>query len=108
MARKILSGTLVFLWLSPIVLFAAWLSLSSLDWSLGLPFMTRDAHDKVFLAYKVVLGIERDPLMALIRNALILDAGLLAAIIAWQRRLQIRALWASVRRSPDGPAQPAR
>ena len=107
MARKILSNTLVFLWLSPIVLFAAWLSLSSLDLSFGLPFMTRSAHDLVFDAYRQILGIERDALMALIRNALILDAVLLAAIIAWQRRAQIKTVWASVRRSPGGPAQPA-
>ena len=76
---------LIILWLSPIVLFAAWLGLSALDWHLGLPFMTREVHDRVFEAYRLVLGYEREELLVLLRNVLLLDAAILAAIVAWRR-----------------------
>lgn len=88
---------LVALWLSPIVLFAAWVSLSSLDWHMGFAFMTRDMHDRIFAAYAMVFGIEREAILGMIRNALLLDAAVLALIVAWQRRAPIRRAWAGLR-----------
>lgn len=76
---------LIILWLSPIVLFSAWLGLSAMDWHLGLPFMTREVHDRVFEAYRLVLGYEREELLVILRNALLLDAALLSALIVWRR-----------------------
>ena len=80
---------LVILWLSPLVLFAGWVFLSAMDWHLGLAFMTRDVHDRVFDAYRMVLGYDRAALLALLRNALLLDAGVLAAIAVYGRRRQL-------------------
>ena len=88
-----MARVLIFLWLSPVVLFSAWISFSMLDWHFGLPFMTREAHDLVFNAYEAILGIERARIVALIRNALILDAVVLGLIVAWKRRTQIRGLF---------------
>ena len=93
---------LIVLWLSPIVLFAGWVFLSALDWHLGLAFMTRDVHDRVFDAYRMVLGYDRAELLILLRNALLLDAAILAAIAVYGRREQLglSALWASKVRQP--------
>ena len=93
-----LARILIILWLSPVVLFAVWIGCSTFDWSLGLPFMTREVHDAVFAAYAQVFGLKRVEMLNLLRDALWLDVGILAALVAWRRRAAIVAAAQSLRR----------
>ena len=99
-----MSRILVILWLSPTVLFASWLALSSLDWHLGLPFMTREVHDAVFRAYALVLGLEREAVWDLVENVFLFDAAVLATIALWQRVRPLKRLRAS--RAPEASGTP--
>ena len=90
---------LIILWLSPIVLFALWIGLSTADISLGLPFMTREAHDAVFAVYSHVLGLSRTEILDMLMKALWFDVAILAALVAWRRWEQLRDFYDVVSRS---------
>ena len=102
-----LARILIILWLSPIVLFALWIGLSTADISLGLPFMTREVHDLVFQGYQRVLGLSRIEILTMLQQALWLDVAILAALIAWRRRDQVAALYASASRSFESRSRQA-
>ena len=86
-----LARILIVLWLSPIVLFALWIGCSTFDWSLGLPFMTREVHDAVFAVYLEAFGLTRLQILTLLQHALWFDVAVLAAIVAWRRRAEVQA-----------------
>lgn len=93
-----LARLLIILWLSPIVLFAGWIGCSTFDWSFGLPFMTREAHDLIFAAYERTLGLTRMEILTLLTHALWFDVAILAALVAWRRRGEIGAALQPLRR----------
>ena len=87
-----LARILIFLWLSPIILFALWIGCSTFDWHFGLAFMTREVHDAVFAVYREAFGLTRLQILDLLLKALWLDVALLGALVAWRRRGQIASV----------------
>ena len=89
----------IIFWLIPVGGLASWLWLSSNDLSFGLPFLSRDMHDLVFGIYGQMLGIDPATLPPLVWRALVVDTLLILAILAFRKRREIRAWFASRRES---------
>jgi len=83
--------TFLVLWIGPLVFFWGWYFLSLND--LGGPLFSRETHDRVFMVYGAILGIEPATIPPLVARALAIDSLILGAILAFRRRKKIRAWW---------------
>ncbi|WP_246272942.1 DUF6105 family protein [Oricola thermophila] len=85
---------LFWLWLVPMSLFWGWFGLSYYDINFGLLFLRRELHDLVFAIYGDILGVDPAAIPGMFLKACIFDTFLIAGIIAFRRRRQIREWWA--------------
>jgi hypothetical protein len=92
-------------WLLPVGFLVAWLQLSANDVSFGTVFFSRQMYDLVFGIYAEILGVDPAILPPMIYKALIVDTGILAAIVAFRRRKSIVA-WINARRQPTPATAP--
>ncbi|MEF2551389.1 DUF6105 family protein [Aurantimonas sp. A2-1-M11] len=83
--------TLLVLWIGPLIVFWGWYFLSLND--LGGPLFSRETHDRVFMVYGTILGIEPALIPAMVARALAVDSLILGAIVAFRRRRKIAAWW---------------
>ena len=83
---------LIFLWLAPGILFAAWWFLSANDISFGQIWLSRAMHDVVLQGYADILGIGPDEITGLLIKGAIFDAVLLSLYFGWRYR---KAIWDS-------------
>lgn len=90
------------LWAGPLVLLATWYGLSYNDMHFGFFMLTRETHDLVFEVYGAMLGIPPEDIPPLVARALVLDTGIVLAILAFRRRRQIAAWW-QARRQAEAP-----
>ncbi len=85
---------LLIFWGLPIGFFWGWYYLSLNDISFGTLFFSRQMHDLMFTIYGNILNIEPAAVPAVIAKTCIVDTFLLASIVAFRRRKDIRAWWA--------------
>lgn len=78
-------------WALPLGLFWAWYFLSAAD--VGLLFFTTELHERVFLLYGLILGMEPESLPPLVARACIVDTAIIFGIFGFRRRRDI-AGWA--------------
>jgi hypothetical protein len=81
------------LWGGPILLLGSWYGLSANDMSFGIFMLTRQAHDLVFSIYGNILGIPPETIPPLVFRAVIVDSGVLFAIMGFRHRKKILAWW---------------
>lgn len=84
-----------YFWALPLGLFWAWYFLSAND--VGLLFFTREIHERVFLLYGYVLGMDPASLPPLVARACIVDTAIIFGIFGFRRRREISA-WARTTR----------
>lgn len=84
-------------WVLPLGAVWAWYLLSYNDISFGLTFLTRDAHDFVFMIYGHMLGMPASEVPILFLKAFLLDTLLVIAFMAYRRRAKIKAYFAERR-----------
>ena len=101
--------TFLVLWIGPLVFFWGWYFLSLND--LGGPLFSRETHDRVFMVYGAILGIEPATIPPLVARACVVDTVVIFAIYAFRRRRDIIAWWNASRQpsvAPEaGPVPPA-
>lgn len=87
---------ILYFWALPLGLFWAWYFLSASD--AGLLFFTREIHDRVFLLYGLVLGIDPASLPPLVARACVVDTAIIFGIFGFRRRREISAWVRATRR----------
>ena len=80
-------------WAGPIFFLGSWYWLSYYDMSFGVFMYTREMHDLVFQIYGNILGIPPETIPPLVMRAIAFDTLLVFAIIAFRKRLAIKAWW---------------
>ena len=83
--------TLLTLWLAPMVVFWGWHFLSLAD--VGGIIFSRELHDRVYMIYGTLLGIDPDVIPGMVARALVFDSTILFAFIAFRRRRVIAEWW---------------
>ncbi|MFZ2101316.1 MAG: DUF6105 family protein [Oricola sp.] len=96
---------LLWFWLTPLVLFWGWFGLSYYDMNFGMLFLRRELHDLVFEIYGQILGIDPATIPVLFLKACIFDTFLIAGIIAFRKRRQIRQWWVARQAQAAMPAE---
>lgn len=86
---------LFWLWLMPMSLFWGWFGLSYHDINFGTTMFSRDIHNMVFGIYAHLLGVSYETIVSGFIKACIFDTFLIASIIAYRKRVQIKAWWQS-------------
>ncbi|MCB8837091.1 DUF6105 family protein [Aurantimonas sp. VKM B-3413] len=89
--------TLLKLWLAPLVVFWSWHFLSLAD--IGGVIFSRELHDRVYLIYGTMLGIDPDAIPGMVAKALVFDSAILFAFVALRRRRAIAQWWRERRTS---------
>jgi hypothetical protein len=82
-------------WALPLAILGTWYGLSYNDINFGYLILSRQMNDFVFQLYGQILGIDPEIIPGLVLRAVILDSLLLFGILAFRRRKQIAAWWAS-------------
>lgn len=81
-------------WVLPVGAVWVWYLMSYNDINLGYTFLTRDAHDFVFMIYGNMLDMPANEVPILFLKAFLLDTLLVLAFIAFRRRKKIKAYFA--------------
>jgi hypothetical protein len=82
-------------WAGPIFFLGSWYWLSYYDMSFGVFMYTRQMHDLVFQIYGNILGIPPETIPPLVMRAIAIDTVLVFSIMAFRKRLAIKAWWGS-------------
>ena len=82
-------------WVLPLTLYTAWFILSANDINFGSIYLSRQMHDVIMQTYANLLGIDPAIIPALLIRAVIWDAAVVLAILAFRRRKQIKRWWQS-------------
>jgi len=108
MGRSAEMRNLLTLWFAPLAVFWGWHFLSLND--VGGIIFSRELHDRVYLIYGAILGVEPESIPGMVADALVVDSGLLFAFLAIRRRRSIAAWWQRRRGGtadlPEGPGYP--
>jgi hypothetical protein len=99
---------ILILWAVPMGLFWGWYFLSLNDINFGFLFLSRAVHEVVFELYGQILGIDPAGIPGMVARACVFDTLLIAAIIAFRRRVGIIAwvrAW-KTRNAQEVPAAP--
>ena len=90
-------------WAMPIAVLGTWYGLSYNDINFGYLILSRQMNDFVFQLYGQILGLPPEDIPGLVLRAVVVDSLLLFGILAFRRRKQIAAWWAS-RQKPASEA----
>lgn len=90
-------------WAMPIAILGTWYGLSYNDINFGYLILSRQMNDFVFQLYGQILGIDPEIIPGLVLRAIIVDSLLLFSILAFRRRKQIAAWWASRQKPSSEP-----
>lgn len=90
-------------WAMPIAILGTWYGLSINDINFGYLILSRQMNEFVFQLYGQILGIPPEDIPGLVVRAIMVDSLLLFSILAFRRRKQIAAWWAS-RQKPTSDA----
>lgn len=82
-------------WALPLAVLGTWYGLSYNDINFGYLILSRQMNDFVFQLYGQILGLPPENIPGLLLRALLVDSLLLFGILAFRRRRQIAAWWAS-------------
>lgn len=90
-------------WALPIAVLGTWYGLSYNDINFGYLILSRQMNEFVFQLYGQILGLPPQDIPGLVLRAIVLDSLLLFSILAFRRRKQIVAWWASRQKARSAP-----
>ena len=90
-------------WAMPIAILGTWYGLSINDMNFGYLILSRQMNEFVFQLYGQILGLPPEDIPGLVVRAVILDSLLLFGVLAFRRRKQIAAWWASRHKPASEP-----
>jgi hypothetical protein len=88
-------------WAMPLAVLGTWYGLSYNDINFGYLILSRQMNEFVFQLYGQMLGLPPEDIPGLVLRAIIVDSLLLFGILAFRRRKQIAAWWASRQKPPS-------